>query len=207
MCPNPEACFYPPYITCTCSIEGFDNAWHCEDLSAPLIVDGTHPASIDEMKRVRDLTDAERQTWCEWYAVLNSVYRPPLPLPPETPLTPHGYTTNQPCTVSAAGFQCRGAVPTSLPISYCKGNLALSECEAPLSELNDCVLTMQRECRPSPFGCAPYLGAPGCSGTIVTALGPNGIGGNSSTGGSTGTAGPDGSDSTDPGSACSVRVQ
>jgi hypothetical protein len=163
-------CQYPRHTTCTCASPSSGDEWHCQNPDEPPLSDGTHPTTLDETKRVRDLTDADRQAWCEWYGVVQyAVYRPPNSLPAETPLSPAGYTTNTACSFSYSGFACSGAMPLSLPISYCKGNLGLSQCDAPVSELSDCVLTMQRECRPSPFGCALYLRARGCSGTIVTA--------------------------------------
>lgn len=160
-------CQYPPHTACTCAGQSPGGGWHCGDPDFPGLPNGTHPTTVDESKRVRDLTDAERQAWCAWYEVLVVTYRPPYSPPPEGPLSPDGYTMNTGCNISNGDFACRGNMPTSLPVSYCKGNLGLSTCEAPVSELSDCVLTTLRGCLPSPFGCALYLGAPGCSGTIV----------------------------------------
>jgi hypothetical protein len=52
-----------------------------------------------------------------------------------------------------------------VPVSACLDNLALSDCEATLAELRDCMLTM-RSSVPVGLGCGPYF-AKGCSGTIA----------------------------------------
>jgi hypothetical protein len=69
-------------------------------------------------------------------------------------------------------MQCSLAMPTNFPASARIENLELSRCSAPLSELSECVLTMQSEW-PTGHGCGHFINAPGCAGTIVIEGGPS----------------------------------
>jgi hypothetical protein len=129
---------------------------------------------------VKDLTPAERQVWCEWFAV--AMTGEGAPQPPESPLSAEGYTTNTGFTV-ADEFFCSGCVPV-LPVSYCVGNLALSSCSAPIAELTDCVITLHDDCWPYQHGCARYLDRAGCQGTIIGGAAAEGGGGSAGENGS-----------------------
>ncbi|MCK6537308.1 MAG: hypothetical protein L6Q84_30430 [Polyangiaceae bacterium] len=176
-------CWYPPRVECECASSG-EATWKCSDTSRQL---PGHPTGIDGAKPVSELDAAERDAWCQWYL---SAYRGVgFPPPAAGPLTPDGMTTMTGCTFGQPfRFQCTASIP-ELPLEYCVGNLALSTCQAPVSELSDCVLTAIGECWPSPHGCARYLSRPGCAGTIAVPA----------TAGSSGGAGG--------GPSCSVKVQ
>jgi hypothetical protein len=127
-----------------------------------------HPTTLDESKPINQLNDDERRAFCAWYQL--TWREPGFPEPPETPLSPEGFTTNTACAMGNR-FPCSAAIP-DLPTSYCIGNLSLSSCSAPVSELADCLLTVQDRCWPSPHGCPRYFEKPGCSGTLVNSVEP-----------------------------------
>jgi hypothetical protein len=154
-------CFYPNMIACSCALSGGGN-WECAGGAPP---QPSHPTTLDETKPINQLTDAEREAWCEWYLV--AIQGPGLPDPPLSPLTPDGLATQTGCTKGDIfDHKCAAIIP-ELPPEYCKGNLALSTCEAPVSKLSDCVLTVAGGCWPAPYGCGSYLSTPGCAGTMA----------------------------------------
>jgi hypothetical protein len=156
-------CFYPNMIACSCSLSGGGN-WACAEGVPP---QPPHPTTLDETKPINQLTDAEREAWCEWYLV--AIQGPGLPDPPLSPLTPDGLATQTGCTKGDIfDGKCAAIIP-ELPPEYCKGNLALSTCEAPVSKLSDCVLTVVGGCWPAPngYGCGSYMSTPGCAGTMA----------------------------------------
>jgi hypothetical protein len=166
---------------------------------------------VDPNKPINTLTPSERAEWCDWFASarLGEGY----PEDPAPPVDENGYIFNNGCSFGNA-FMCRAAVPT-IPSAMCEANLALSECEAPISELSDCVSTVYDVCWPSPHGCARYFDRPGCDGTVIREHG-EGSAGTGATGGSAGTtatAGTTASAGTGAGGAsaqienCSIRVQ
>jgi hypothetical protein len=139
-------------------------------------------------KRIRDLTDVERRQWCEWQACDYSHFASTEPLPEGTVAHFNGCAYSGDPAVNAF-------VGTQLSLPICEANLAVSQCEALVSELTDCKLTLRTNV-PAPRGCGPYLAKPGCSGTIITRL--------SEYSGSQGGAGPGGS--IQP-SDCTLRIR
>jgi hypothetical protein len=158
-----ETCPYAPGTHCTCPEDPGDVAWSCQEIG----LHTEHPRGLDESKRVRDLSDSERQAWCAWLA-----RRPPgFPPYPDLDPTCDGFYPDTGCTTSTY-LKCSMAMPTNFPASACIENLQLSRCSAPLYDLSECVLTMQSEW-PTGHGCARFIDAPGCSGTIVREGGPS----------------------------------
>lgn len=154
-------CPYPPREQCYCPIAAAAR-WSCPEPPTP----AEAPASIDPEKLVRDLSDAERQVWCEW--LLSITVEPGFPAPPEVPPTADGFYPNSACTGCGGGVSINAMMPLSMPASACVANLQLSTCEAPVAELNDCTRSMMSVCWPQPRGCARYFEAPGCAGTIAS---------------------------------------
>jgi hypothetical protein len=152
-----QSCVYPSPTHCECN--GSTRQWTCQPTN---IITPDAPTSLDQTKLVKDLTDTDRETFCTWFARGNSPSD--FPLPPDQPPNADGTavagcaTGNQPI--------CAGTMAFQLPVNLCKMNLAISTCEAPLSDLVDCAHTMFQECWPAPHGCARYFGTPGCSGTL-----------------------------------------
>lgn len=157
-----RTCPYPPRAACACPLDATDLVWACsEPPTAP-----EAPANLPAETQVRALTDTDRRTFCEWFIESST---DPASLPPaEVDPTADGYYPTTGCwgCGGAVGFDCM--TPFQLPASACVDNLALSTCEAPLSELIDCARSLISSCWPTPRGCARYLEAPGCSGTLVT---------------------------------------
>ncbi|MEJ7730212.1 MAG: hypothetical protein WKG00_13465 [Polyangiaceae bacterium] len=161
-------CQSPVLSTCTCDA-GDDPKWSCvaehpgADLPAP-------PATVDPGNSIDALSAAERSAWCAWY---DTAHMPPGHPPlPETPLTTDGWTgTDGSCLNGGGDFFSAGSL-VHIPPSYCESNLGISTCEAPVSELTDCVLTILSSASgghwPYHHGCARYLDKPGCLGTIVS---------------------------------------
>jgi hypothetical protein len=154
-----EECNYPVEVTCRCPSEADDSTWHCE---SEQLEPAQHPDVVDEGTVVRDLSDAERQAWCEWYT-----QTPGFPVRPNLEPTPDGYyPATVGCVESNGTDGCALTKSTGLSTEACVANLALSSCEATVRDLNDCVLTLDEHVA-SPYGCGRYIDAPGCAGTIV----------------------------------------
>lgn len=192
-------CLYPERTSCRCAPE--TGKWDCAETES--IPREDPPSSVDPNKPINTLTPSERAEWCDWFATarLGEGY----PEAPEPDVDENGYILSNGCDYGGA-FMCAAAVP-SMPSATCQANLALSECEAPVSELSDCVMTIYDFCWPSPHGCARYFDRPGCDGTVIrhhpeASAGTGGTGGTGATGGAGGTAG-----STQTLSNCSIRVQ
>jgi hypothetical protein len=179
------SCPYPPRWYCACP-RGEGPTWTCTD-GARRGLPG-HPQEPSGTTPITELTDAQRLAWCEWYAFTDR--EPGTPLPSEQPVDSDGYVAVRGCR-AGNGFPCDAHMP-DLAVSQCAGNLALSSCQAPISELSDCVLTVTDGCWPHPHGCARYLEKPGCAGTIVLSGGGDSV-----------SVGWD----SDAGGSCSVRVQ
>lgn len=160
-------CWYPQEVTCSCPTDPNDSSWRCIDESAPAV---EHPAVVDPDTVVRDMTAEDRQAWCEWY----TRPEPGFPPPPELEPDPDGFYPDTGCASSTSFLGCAVSRPSGLPASACVANLELSPCEATVRDLNDCALSM-RYFKPSPYGCARYLDAPGCAGTIVVGAAYDGL--------------------------------
>ncbi len=157
-------CPFPPRTTCSCPSEGDEPTWAC---APPFSSLPDHGSGVPPTTPIDELSDAQRQTWCEWYSLAKG---PAV----ESPLTADGYTINTGCNFEMnPSASCTAAAPT-IPVSYCIGNLRLSSCGAPISELEDCMLTLLDGCWPSTHGCARYLDHPECDGTMVRARSPLG---------------------------------
>lgn len=198
------SCSYPERTSCRC-VEGTDT-WECIETGG--LVRDDPPASVDPNKPINTLTPDERAEWCDWFGTARLGEDYPEDPPPE--VDENGYTMNTGCTYGR-GFMCEAAIP-SIPSTTCQANLALSECEAPISELSDCVMTTHDFCWPAPHGCARYFDRPGCDGTVIRHH-PEGSSGSGGTGGIGATSGAGATDGTGTGGTggtianCSIRVQ
>ncbi len=159
-------CHYLPREVCTCSREADDPLWECAPLQDYTSMVPS-PTDLDPTSPVSDLTESERETWCRWKVDIHNGGEG-FPEPPAGEIDADGYAGGGSCTVGWE-FYNLGFLPR-IPTNYCVQNLALSTCGRPLSELTDCVKTI-RDIFPSPTGCARYLEAPGCDGTIVLSNG------------------------------------
>jgi hypothetical protein len=176
-------CGYPG-AACYCGQDG-KATWHCIDGSPKK--PAALPTALDPSKRVVDLTEDDRQAWCEWYDC-NIVYSRYVPQ------VEGDHTVDPACAASDNLFE--NGTWAQLPLNLCMGNLRISTCEAKLQDLTDCLSTFRQDW-PIGAGCARYFATPGCSGTIAVANDENYKGGR---GGASGSG---------PGLAidCSVRFQ
>jgi hypothetical protein len=155
-------CPYPPHTSCTCPYNDPAPRWSCVDTTAgPPGTPTSGPAAIPETKRIKDLSNAEAQIWCEWFLTKYAVGTPP---PFEGPITAEGYATGLGFTLNP-NFYANVCMPTEVPTTYCVANLKLFPCEATVGELSDCVLTVARGV-PAVHGCGRFLEAASCSQTI-----------------------------------------
>lgn len=183
-------CWYPISIRCNC----FQNTgvWECSNTGRPFATPEP-PSTIRAESPITQLTDAEREAWCAWYQ--DAAQGPGFPPVADSEVGPDGRTIASGCQYGYGGPACNVATVLLSP-HQCAQNLALSECAAPIGELTDCVKTVYNQCIPSPHGCARFVEAPNCSGTIVSDLsGTVGIGGGPSTAGTSGTGPTGGGDS------------
>lgn len=152
-------CWYPKYTTCFCPGNEGDVDWICVS-EVPTAEE--HPTEVDEDRIVADMTDEERATWCAFFTAVPAGF-------PERPVLEadaDGLYPNTGCSSTGSTLGCVVAQPSGLPAVACEANLALSTCQATVRDLNDCVLTI-RNLTPSPYGCARYLNAEGCPGTLI----------------------------------------
>jgi hypothetical protein len=163
-------CPFPVRNECGCDA-ATTPLWSCQTLE-PFLNLPPPPAGIDPSKPVDALTPAERTTWCNWYdSTRLPAGQPPLPA---VPLDGNGTLIESGCFYGNGWAQLwLGVSVAEIPVSYCEGNLSLSTCSAPVSELTDCILSVRADQNypggwPYEHGCARYTDKPGCMGTIVT---------------------------------------
>lgn len=185
-------CYYPTEVECQCPNESGNDNWDCR---TQLVALAALPGTFPEDTRIRDLSDMDRQAWCEWL----TAPEPGFPGPAEVPPDPDGYYPAMGCATQSGTLGCPGILmPHNFPASACVANLALSSCQAPLGDLTDCVLTVRYQQR-APHGCARYLTAPNCGDTIILSTGGSALDAGAGTAGT--TAAPTGAD------ACRLRIQ
>jgi hypothetical protein len=160
-------CRYPTLVTCKCSDNPGDDDWSCETSSNAREVE-PFPALADDSVLVRDISDDDAQAMCGWLTYRGEGF------PEEPELTPdaNGFYPSSGCRGSHY-FDCHIFWPDDAPAAACVDNLAISSCEATLSELRDCMLTMLSSVQVG-LGCGPYFAKAGCAGTIAI---PNATGG------------------------------
>jgi hypothetical protein len=159
------ACLYPVAKQCKCPSDPGEDSWLCQEITGgePVFPSGVDPATI-----VREMTAADRDAWCSWFA--DTQLAPGFPAPPVLEPDPDGYYPDTGCYQGTA--TCRVDMPAKLPKEPCIANLELSSCAAPVEELSHCVLSMITGGHPYARGCARYLEAAGCEGTMVGAYDP-----------------------------------
>jgi hypothetical protein len=163
-------CHYPERVQCTCSAE--TGAWSCENEAR--VPHQMPPSSPNPNNPIDRLSASERAAWCDWFAMSNA--GPGYPPNSDGAVDENGFAAGGGgCAFSTVGPFCAAAVPY-LSSAHCAANLALSTCQAPISELGNCVTTMLGQCWPLEHGCPRYLEKPGCSGTIVLAVPPGDYG-------------------------------
>ncbi len=152
-------CVYPPgELECYCSSS--EGTWDC-----PMQVSEEPPdppETLDGEREVAELSDEERQAWCEWFSGLGGGpgYPPVADLPVK-----NGYAMGASCNINTV--PCGVAVPT-VSVAQCVANLSLSACEAPLEHLTGCVSAMfDGVCGPLDYACLDYVESPNCVGTII----------------------------------------
>ena len=162
-------CSYPHEGECYC--DASQQTWDCTDLY-PEQEQPDPPEAVDPERLVADLTEAERESWCEWYSGLlagGPGHAPIADRPVED-----GCATGLACTWDERF--CEAALP-SLSVAQCVQNLSLSECESPVSNLSGCVIDMlDVQCGPFEYSCLYYLETAACDGTIILHT-PDGGGG------------------------------
>jgi hypothetical protein len=159
-------CNYPERVECLCrGEEGL--GWECQGPEPR--PDYLQPPSVPSPERLITELDAEdRAAWCRWFVAAES--GPGYAERPDAAVDENGYTQNTSCSLGAEAFPCNAAVGAHSR-AQCADNLALSSCEAPISELTDCVATIYSQaCAPLEHGCARFFEKPGCSGTLVNDL-------------------------------------
>ncbi|HEU5077323.1 MAG TPA: hypothetical protein VFU02_24195 [Polyangiaceae bacterium] len=151
-------CVYPPEFECSC--DSSEGTWDCP--SSEIEQPPEPPETIDPTLLVAELTDEERQAWCEWYSGLHAGGPGH---PPVADLPVEGGYARAACSISRV--YCEAAIP-ALSVAQCVANLSLSACESPLSNLTGCAIDMiGLTCGPFDYSCLDYLETPDCAGSII----------------------------------------
>jgi hypothetical protein len=168
---------YRRAIQCSCKQDA--GAWQCSNWSPA--ENGSPEASfvespcygsgialprppLDEGTIIKDLTDDEVATWCDWFVSTNRGDGPPPPSqPPEITSDgyPNGYGFTS-CTIGGA-HECVSFVPAT----YCQKLLRYGSCDQPLRALDDCYLTLRNECEDVGDACEGMGLDPSCRQTVV----------------------------------------
>jgi len=154
-------CSYFPDLDCRC----FEDGWSCSrvfphgECSSEHVWQGPAQTAINESKRIKDLSHAEVEAWCAWYAEVTGSSQEA-----ETPTADGWVDSDQ---YRSRICQENQACALLLPRSQCESSLEIQPCEATLGELDDCVKTMDNGCFLVGHGCAPLRQKPWCQGIIV----------------------------------------
>jgi hypothetical protein len=119
---------------------------------------------LDENKIVKDLSDAELQTFCNWYVELARGSGPPPPRNPPLGFDAQGNALGYGYTI------CRSPIGGCTPwvsADLCRQNVRREPCTATLRDLDDCLLTFHNSCQIVNQGCQALARAAGCSSTLV----------------------------------------
>lgn len=155
-----SSCSYPGDRECYC--DSAAQIWECTTPVAPA-APADPPETPDPERVVGDLSEEERETWCEWYSTL--VAGGPGHAPIADQRVEDGCAVQLACGISTRF--CEAALP-SLSVAQCMANLSLSECESPVSKLSGCVLDLaDSSCGPFDYSCFDYLDTPHCDGSII----------------------------------------
>lgn len=154
-------CHRPPGIECFCSSQ--TEKWECdipESVDVPAPPEAVAPTTI-----IAEMTESDRETWCEWYSTY--LAGGPGHLPIEDCPVEDGHTAGCGCAAQSQA-PCRALTP-ALSVSQCMANLAVSECALPVSSLSACFETARGgACDIDEFACLDYLASPNCAGTIFS---------------------------------------
>jgi hypothetical protein len=167
------SCPVPPQINCYCPEQ--TDVWQCYGpYPSPPYFDP--PESVPGERTIAELDDAERTELCTWFVTI-MVGGPEYPLLSDRPVDGNGYVSNLVCTLGDYTMPCNAMLP-GISVAQCAQNLALSECEAPVSAFTSCIASVSNvggTCSPIGEGCFDYFDVAGCDGTIAQELrGPPG---------------------------------
>jgi hypothetical protein len=119
---------------------------------------------LDENKIVKDLSDAELQTFCDWYVELGRGSGPPPPRNPPGGFDAQGNAQGYGFTI--CGSPIGGCLP-NVSAELCRQNVRRAPCAATLRDLDDCILTFHQSCQIVNQGCQAVARAASCSSTLV----------------------------------------
>lgn len=149
-------CEYPIGTLCTCPRDDEDPRWSCKEIrEAPA---SRAPADVKATTLVSELTDVARSNVCAWIASVGGVSD-------AATVAEDGYTIGNACRY---GWEpTKQALFPGVSEQQCASNLALSNCDATVGELAECVMAFSG----FDYGasCGHYLEHDGCSGTVVVA--------------------------------------
>lgn len=158
---------YQPVAKCFCTrASGDRQLWNCSSYTSRNELEFAEPPeTLDFERLVGELTDEEREIWCDWYSRLDpndpNAHEPAADRP-----VVDGYVDGGACMFDTPF--CHANAPV-LSKSQCIANLSLSECESPLSNLTQCATdVLGYSCAPFDYSCLDYLEAPNCDVTIIT---------------------------------------
>jgi hypothetical protein len=162
------SCPVPPQINCYCLEQ--TEVWQCYGpYPSPPYFDP--PVSVPGERTIAELDDAEQRDLCTWFVTI-MVGGPEYPLLSDRPVDGNGYVSNLVCTLGDYTMPCNAMLP-GISVAQCAQNLALSECEAPVSAFTSCIASVSNvggTCSPIGEGCFDYFDADGCDGTIAQEL-------------------------------------
>lgn len=152
-------CPYPPSRECGCNSS--TEVWDCPAPVEPERPDP--PEDLDPERSITEMSDEERQQWCDWYSALAA--GPGHPPVADVVVDESGYALAG-CKFDVEGCQAALAIVSR---AQCIANLEQSECGAPLSLLTKCTGDMfSGGCGRADQECIEFFDTPQCSGTIVT---------------------------------------
>lgn len=165
---RPYGCNYPWRARCECDTTDSDPRWQCRTPELAPNGKTSGPSDVPELAMIRDLNEAQRRAYCEWF---QGSYMPVEFPPKESPISEEGYATNLGTVFNNQQFFADACMPlpSTVPVSYCMANLQIAPCEATVAELTDCVLTMTHG-RPFPHGCGRFKDRVHCEHTIINRL-------------------------------------
>jgi hypothetical protein len=138
-------------------------------VSEPIVTDEAASAvsPVTPSKLVKDLSLEDADAWCSWYVLHAYQLAEMNPVPVSAKVLDDGFTCRGANNSTFCGHEPNHVCMVQSSIEQCVQNLQRQPCEAPVAELDACVLSAARLDGSCDSYCPAFLAHANCSGTVV----------------------------------------